>query len=73
MNAFNRVAAWGLVTVLLSLSGCVIAPDHERYRDHEANRDREQYRYEHGDRIDREGHRDVRWCDRHHDDDEHCR
>jgi hypothetical protein len=79
MNTFNRMAAWGMVSVLLGLSGCVIAPDHEHYRDHEAYRDhdayqdREQYRYQNGDRIDRAGHRDVRWCDRHHDDDEHCR
>jgi hypothetical protein len=27
--------------------------------------------YEHGDRIDDHGHRDVGWCDQHHDD-EHC-
>ncbi len=67
MHRIHRLAAWVPMIALLGLSGCVIAPDHDRgYRDHD------EYRYENGDRIDREGHREVHWCDSHHDD-EHCR
>jgi hypothetical protein len=65
MNSFNRLAFFGAIAALSSLSGCVIAPD-QGYRDHD------RYRYENGDRIDRDGHREARWCDGHHDD-EHCR
>lgn len=71
MNSFNRLAIFGAIAALSSLSGCVIAPD-QGYRDHDGHRDQDRYRYENGDRIDRDGHREVRWCDRHHDD-EHCR
>jgi hypothetical protein len=51
------------VSALLSLSGCIVTPD----RPHDVV----EYRYENGDRIDSHGHRDVHWCDSHHDD-EHC-
>jgi hypothetical protein len=44
---------------LLTLSGCVVERDHGPYT------------WDHGDRIDRYGHREVHWCDAHHDD-EHC-
>ena len=57
-----RGMAWlslGLLVTLLNVSGC-------------ARDDHGPYRWEHGDRVDREGHRDVRWCDAHHED-EHCR
>jgi len=43
------------------ISGCIVATDHGPYR------------YDHGDRYDRYGHREAHWCDRHRDDDEHCR
>ncbi|HEY1724032.1 MAG TPA: hypothetical protein VGF89_01320 [Steroidobacteraceae bacterium] len=52
------------VSALLSLSGCIVTPAHDH--------DRVEYRYENGDRIDSNGHREVHWCDAHHDD-EHCR
>jgi hypothetical protein len=45
---------------LLSLSGCVVERDHGPYT------------WDHGDRVDRYGHREAHWCDAHHDD-EHCR
>jgi hypothetical protein len=76
MKAFNGLAAFWAIAALSSLSGCVIAPDrgggggerdHDRYR-----YDNGGYRYENGDRVDREGHREARWCDGHRDD-EHCR
>jgi hypothetical protein len=50
----------GMMTALFNLSGCGRG-------DHGA----EPYHWEHGDRVDRDGHRDVRWCDSHHED-EHC-
>lgn len=60
MSTCNRVIALSSTVLLLSLmSSC-----HER--------DRGPYRFENGDRIDRFGHREVRWCDDHHED-EHCR
>ena len=51
----------GVMVALLNLSGCTrVEEDHGPYR------------FEHGDRIDRDGHRETRWCDGHHED-EHCR
>ncbi len=63
MNTFNRLAALSAMALLVGVSGCVVAPGHDRDRG---------YRYEHGDRIDRDGHREIRWCDDHRGD-EHCR
>jgi hypothetical protein len=51
----------GVLVALLNLSGCA-----------RGDGDHGPYRWEHGDRIDRDGHREVRWCDGHHED-EHCR
>jgi hypothetical protein len=48
-----------MASLLMGLGGCVVEQ-------------RGYYRYEHGDRIDGHGHRDVDWC-RHHREDEHCR
>lgn len=60
MSSSNRVVALSAIALLLGvLCGC-----HER--------DRGPYRWENGDRIDRFGHREVHWCDSHHED-EHCR
>jgi hypothetical protein len=59
----NRMTLFGLgvMVALLNLSGCTrVEEDHGPYR------------FEHGDRVDRDGHREVRWCDGHHED-EHCR
>jgi hypothetical protein len=54
MNAFYRVAVLGTLTTLVSISGCVIGPyGHGPYR------------YENGDRIDRDGNREAHWCDNH--------
>jgi hypothetical protein len=51
----------GVMVALLNLSGCTrVEEDHGPYR------------FEHGDRVDKDGHRDVRWCDGHHED-EHCK
>jgi hypothetical protein len=50
----------GAMVALLNLSGCTRVEDHGPYR------------WEHGDRIDRDGHREAHWCDAHHED-EHCR
>lgn len=50
----------GTMVALFNLSGCARVDDHGPYR------------WEHGDRIDRDGHREVHWCDAHHED-EHCR
>ena len=54
------------VTVAGLSAGCVVAPEHEHYRYYDG------YRYEHGDRIDRQGRREARWCEEHRDY-EHCR
>jgi hypothetical protein len=60
MSTSHRLILLGTISLLLSaVSGC-----HER--------DHGPYRWEHGDRIDRDGHREVRWCDAHRED-EHCR
>jgi len=67
MNTFYRIAVLGALTTLVSISGCIVARGPGPY-DH----DQGTYRYENGDRIDRDGHREARWCDNHHDD-EHCR
>jgi hypothetical protein len=65
MKPFYRTAVLGAITTLVSISGCIVAGDRGPH-------DQATYRYENGDRIDRDGHREVRWCDNHHDD-EHCR
>jgi hypothetical protein len=67
MNTVTRLITFGAIAALSSLSGCVIAPGHG-----DGDGARERYRYEHGDRIDRDGHREAHWCDAHRDD-EHCR
>ena len=59
MSRFRWVALLAAVVTAAGVSGC-------------GARDHGQYRFEHGDRIDRDGHREVRWCDAHRDD-EHCR
>ncbi len=59
MKILNKLGVLCALAVLLSTSGCLVDRDHGPYR------------YENGDRIDRFGHRDVHWCDAHHDD-EHC-
>jgi hypothetical protein len=64
MNTVKRVAALGTLAALSILSGCIVAPGR--------GPDGDRYRYENGDRIDRDGHREAHWCDAHHDD-EHCR
>lgn len=70
MNTFYRIAVLGAITTLVSISGCYVARDHGPHD--RGPYDQGAYRYENGDRIDRDGHREVRWCDNHHDD-EHCR
>ena len=64
MNTVTRLIGFGAIAALSSLSSCIVAPP--------PHGDGERYRYEHGDRIDRDGHREARWCDGHRDD-EHCR
>jgi hypothetical protein len=60
MGASHRAIVLGVIALLLGVvSGC-------------NERDRGPYRWEHGDRIDRFGHREVGWCDSHRED-EHCR
>ena len=59
MIDFSRMSALGAIMVVLSLSSCT-------------GRDHGPYRYENGDRIDRDGHREAHWCDEHRED-EHCR
>ncbi len=50
--------AWAAgALALIGLSGCYV----ERDRYHGP------YTYEHGDRVDRYGHREVGWCEKHHD------
>jgi hypothetical protein len=56
MNAFYRIAVLGTLTTLVSISGCVVAAGGPG-----------PYRYEHGDRIDRDGNREAHWCDNHND------
>jgi hypothetical protein len=58
--ATNAAIALLSLSGLSGLSGCVVAPDHGPYT------------WDHGDRVDRYGHREEHWCDGHHDD-EHCR
>jgi hypothetical protein len=64
MNALHRMVALCAITTLASISGCYVARDRGPYEPGP-------YRYENGDRIDRDGHRDAHWCDNH--DDEGCR
>jgi hypothetical protein len=59
MTNINRAAVAALILSVLGMSGCVV------------QRDRGPYTWEHGDRIDRYGHREVGWCSSH-GDDEHC-
>lgn len=62
----RRLSWLGLLggfALLLNLSGCIVHGDRG---------DRGPYHYDHGDRIDRYGHRDVGWCNQHADD-ENCR
>jgi hypothetical protein len=56
----------GALVALFNVSGCTRVVDHGGGGDHGP------YRWEHGDRIDRDGNREAHWCDGHHDD-EHCR
>jgi hypothetical protein len=59
LRTFTRVVYLGVMaSLLIAAGGCT--------------REKEVYRYEHGDRVDSRGHRDVGWCDHHHED-EHCR
>ena len=77
METHTRIAGArrhiGLLAALatINLAGCVWVPDHARDSDRDHSTVREQYRYENGDRVDREGHREVGWCNQHRDD-EHC-
>jgi len=64
MNTLHRMAVLAVITAVVNVSGCYVGRDHGPY-------DYGPYRYENGDRIDRDGHRDVHWCDSHHDD-ENC-
>ena len=63
MNAIYRMAVLGTLTTLVSISGCVVAPGANGHGP---------YRYENGDRIDRDGNRETHWCDGHNGD-EGCR
>jgi hypothetical protein len=63
MNKFHQLAVFGVLTTLVTISGCVVARDPN---------DHGPYRYENGDRIDRDGHRDANWCGDH-GDDQGCR
>lgn len=60
MRALNLLAAGAAVIATLSLSGCLVAPDHGPYT------------YDRGDRVDSDGNRDVGWCVEH-PDNAHCR
>ena len=60
-SAVRRIALLSAIGVLAGLSGCLVAP-----------RDHGPYRYENGDRIDRDGRHEAHWCDDHRGD-EHCR
>jgi hypothetical protein len=59
MSTFNRLVLLVATAAVLGVSGCIVEPEQGPYR------------YEHGDRVDRYGHRDEHWCDYHHED-EHC-
>jgi len=54
------LAACAAILAIANLSGC------------EVGRDQVGYRYEHGDRIDSDGRRDVGWCIAH-SNNAHCR
>jgi len=60
MRHFSRFAMLSAILAMLGvgMSGCIIERDHG-------------YRYEHGDRVYRWGHRESHWCDYHRGDD-HC-
>jgi len=60
MNTLYRLAVLGAITTLVGLTGCYVARDRGPYEPGT-------YRYENGDRIDRDGHRDEHWCDSHND------
>jgi hypothetical protein len=60
MKASYRIAVLGAIAAVANLSACHVHDDHGPYR------------YENGDRIDRDGRREVRWCENHHED-ENCR
>ena len=61
MTHLRRLTLLSALLALLGtgMAGCIVT-DHGPYR------------YDHGDRYDRYGHREARWCDHHHEDD-HCR
>lgn len=59
MNILNRIAILGVLVAVANLSACIVT-DHGPYR------------YENGDRVDRNGVREAHWCD-HHRDDPNCR
>jgi hypothetical protein len=61
MSHLSRFAVLSAILALLGvgMSGCIV--EHDRG-----------YRYDHGDRVDRYGHREAHWCD-YHRGDEHCR
>jgi len=62
MKRLNWKAITSATIALLAfatVSGCVMERDHGPYT------------WDHGDRIDRYGHREAHWCAGHHDD-EHC-
>jgi len=54
MKTIKWVWAAGALA-LMGLSGCIVEREHGPYT------------YEHGDRIDHYGHREVGWCEKHHD------
>lgn len=67
MSTFTRVIYLGaLVSVMMGMAACA-----DRDRDTYHSNTPETYRYENGDRIDSQGHRDVHWC-ADHPDDVHC-
>jgi hypothetical protein len=59
MNTFHRLVVVGTLTTLVSISGCIVSPGAYNHGP---------YRYENGDRIDRDGNREAHWCDSHNDD-----
>lgn len=65
MNVFYRTVVLAALTTLVGIAGCGGPRGH-------GPEDHGPYRFENGDRIDRDGHREARWCDGHHDD-EGCR